>query len=241
MSPPGSADAIRKPSRRMRIVARWSAATISFASIAIAACYALPWAAAHGRTHDSPASLPRRAVGLVLGTSPLVAGGRKNLFFEYRMDAAAEAFHLGKIQHLLLSGDNRRRDYSEPAVMRDALLRRGVPAAAMTLDYAGFRTLDSVVRAKEVFGATRVTVISQRFHNERAILIARARGLDAIALNARSPAGTRAARVFTREIAARAKAALDLFVLRTAPKFLGEKVPLPTASGEGSPRRRPAP
>ncbi|MBC7862935.1 MAG: YdcF family protein, partial [Bacteroidia bacterium] len=114
-------------------------------------------------------SLPNNKVGLVLGTVKDASGGRRNLFFDYRIQAAAELFKEGKIKHIIVSGDNHIAGYDEPSDMRDALIAEGVPANCITLDYAGFRTLDSVVRCKKVFGQSKFTIISQKFHNERAV------------------------------------------------------------------------
>jgi SanA protein len=108
--------------------------------------------------------------------------------------------------------------------MRDALVAAQVPAESIALDYAGFRTLDSVVRAKEVFGQTRLTVVSEPFHNYRALFICRRYGIDAVAFNAR-PVSLRTSRwPAVREWLARVKVVLDLYVLRTQPKFLGAPV-----------------
>ena len=98
--------------------------------------------------------------------------GNNNLYFDYRILAAVELYKAGKIKYILISGDNRKKDYNEPEEMKKALIQKGVPAKFIYLDYAGFRTLDSVVRAKEVFGQNQLTIISQRFHNERAIYLA---------------------------------------------------------------------
>ncbi|MDF1860822.1 MAG: ElyC/SanA/YdcF family protein [Verrucomicrobiales bacterium] len=102
-----------------------------------------------------------------MGCSEFLANGRTNLYFRYRMEAAAEAFHQGKYRFLIVSGDNSRKEYNESEAMRNALFRRGVPYSRIYEDFAGFRTLDSVVRAKEIFGQKMLLVISQRFHNER--------------------------------------------------------------------------
>lgn len=141
---------------------------------------------AEGRVYDSVDSIPYREVALVLGTNPNTRiTGRKNLYFKYRIEKAAELYKAGKVKTLLLSGDNSIIDYNEPQAMKDSLVAHGVPADAIVLDYAGFRTLDSVVRCKSVFGYDSITIVSQYFHNERAIYIADCRGLNAIAINAK--------------------------------------------------------
>jgi SanA protein len=180
-----------------------------------------------GKVFDQLAEVPGRPVGLVLGASRTLGDGRYlNPHFQNRIAAAAELYHAGKVQHLLLSGDNSRADYDEPTDMQQALLIRGVPVSAMTRDYAGFRTLDSVVRAKEVFGVTQLIVVSGAFHNYRALFMARHFGLDAVAYNARPVPMRFSLRTHVREWLARVKAVLDLYVLRTQPRFYGPQVPL---------------
>lgn len=180
--------------------------------------------AARDRTYSDVSAIPRRRVGLVLGCPKLGANGRANAYFEYRIDAAAALFHQGKIEYLVVSGDNHVRGYDEPTDMRDALLEKGVPSNRIYLDYAGFRTLDSVVRVKEIFGQEQITVVSQRFHNERAIFLAVRRGVDAIGFNAAEVSFQYGLKTRVREQFARVKAVLDIYLFRTRPHFLGEKV-----------------
>ena len=182
---------------------------------------------AAGLLYSNVADVPENKVGLVLGTSRYAPSGGPNLFFEARMDATAELFRAGKVQDLIVSGDNSTAAYNEPADMRDALIARGVPRDRIFLDYAGFRTLDSVVRAKAIFGQDRVTIISQAFHNERAVFIARRRGMNAVGFNARDVGGAAGARVGFREVLARVQVVLDLYVLDTQPKFYGPPVNIP--------------
>jgi vancomycin permeability regulator SanA len=140
------------------------------------------------------------------------------------MDAAAELIQSGKVEYLLVSGDNRFRTYDEPTEMRKALIARGVPAAKIVCDYAGLTTLDSVVRAKAVFGQESVTIVSQRFHNERAIYLARAFGVDAIGYNAADVPLASAPRTYLREILSRQRAWLDANIIRRQPRHLGPQV-----------------
>jgi Uncharacterized membrane protein len=176
----------------------------------------------HSQIYDKLNIIPNNKVGLVLGTSPELSSGRTNQYFTSRMEAAAQLFHAGKVNHLILSGDNGTKIYNEPEAMQVALIELGVPVENLTLDYAGFRTLDSVVRCKKIFGQNNFTVISQKWHNHRALFIANANGLNAVAYNA--PKVTNATRKATsREYLARVKALLDIYVLRKTPKFLGEK------------------
>jgi SanA protein len=164
---------------------------------------------------------PRRAA-VVLGTSKYTFG-RNNLFYDYRLDAVAELWNNDKIDAVLVSGDNSRRDYNEPQFMKNDLVMRGIPEEYITLDYAGFRTLDSIVRASVVFMLDDFIVVSQPFHCQRAIYIANTKNIRAIAYGARPIGGILGAKVRLREILARTKAILDLHVFKVQPKFLGNQ------------------
>lgn len=172
------------------------------------------------------AEIPSNPVGLVLGTSSRRANGTPNPFFHNRMQAAAGLYKLGKIGHIIVSGDNRSRFYNEPLEMKNALIKLGVPDAAITLDYAGLRTLDSVVRSKEIFGQDNITIITQPFHSYRAVFISHYYNIKAVALVADEPADEPAVSVYVREYFARAKAILDLYVLKVGPRHLGAKEPI---------------
>lgn len=165
-------------------------------------------------------------VAVVLGCSKKLANGRENRFFKKRIDAAVALFKAGKCPAIIVSGDNSTKDYDEPTDMKEALVAAGIPEAKIYCDYAGFRTLDSMVRAKEIFGQSKIIVVSQRFHNERAIYLASNRGIDAIGFNAVDANLTRptAIKNAIREVLARMKAVLDAHLLDTKPKFLGPKV-----------------
>jgi SanA protein len=179
------------------------------------------------RVHTDAALVPKCRVALVLGTAPTIQG-RPNLFYTYRLRAAADLWEAGAIDGVLVSGDNGNADYNEPDAMRADLVALGVPADVVTCDYAGFRTLDSVVRAKEVFGLERCIVVSQPTHAERAVYLAEAHGLDATAFGAREPGARRArAKSRLREVAARTLAVFDV-LLGTEPKFLGPPVEVAT-------------
>lgn len=175
--------------------------------------------------YDNVDLVPHNHVGLVLGTSEKVRGGQPNLYFVNRIKAAAELYHNGKVDRLLVSGDNGTVYYNEPWVMRKALIAAGVDSSHITLDYAGFRTLDSMVRGKAVFGQQRFTVISQRFHTERAVFIARRKGIEAIGYNAADVGVQRGFRTQLREKAARIKVFFDL-ALGVEPRFYGAPIPL---------------
>lgn len=167
--------------------------------------------------------LPDHRVALVLGTSHKSVGGGPNPFFEYRIQTAATLYRLGKIDHFILSGDNRTVFYNEPNQMKKALIKAGVPAHAITLDFAGLRTLDSVVRCKEIFGQGKITIITQSFHSYRALFISRYYDIDAVAMVAEDPEIERTFKVLLREYLARTVAVFDLYIFKTAPKHLGEK------------------
>lgn len=191
-------------------------------------CNAWLLTAARGRIFGKGPDIARCDVALVPGTSPRV-GKFANPFFEGRVNSAAALWHAGKVRHFLLSGDNSQKDYDEPTAMRAALLFRGVPANAMTLDYAGFRTLDSLVRAREVFGLSRLIVVSDGWHLPRVLFLADAAGLDATGFSAAETPWKWSARTRIREWFSRVKAVADVHLLGTKPKFLGEHVALPLA------------
>jgi SanA protein len=212
--------------RPARILA-WSVSCLILGILlVIAACNCWLLAANSGRIFPAGADVPVRKVAIVLGTAPRVGRG-KNPFFEGRMDAAARLWRVGKVRHLLVSGDNSTRDYDEPTAMRDALIARGVPARAITLDYAGFRTLDSLVRAREVFGLRDIIVVTDDWHQPRALFLAAAAGLDALGASSAELPWSLSAKTRIREWLSRVKAVADICVLRTKPRFLGESVRLP--------------
>ncbi|HKK66277.1 MAG TPA: ElyC/SanA/YdcF family protein [Clostridia bacterium] len=172
-------------------------------------------------------SVPRNRVGLVLGTSRYLRSGGSNPYFRYRIDAAIKLYNADKIEYILVSGDNSLKSYNEPKLMREALEERGVPGNRIFADYAGFRTLDSVVRSKEVFGQETLTIITQEFHGGRAVFIGRHKGIDAVAYAAGSVPTEFGFKVLVREVFARVKAVLDIYIFHTQPRFLGEAEIIP--------------
>ncbi|MEZ8142519.1 membrane permeability protein SanA [Enterovibrio norvegicus FF-33] len=182
---------------------------------------------AKDRIYDSIAETPARHVGLVLGTSKYI-GKTLNPFYTYRIEAAQRLYLNNKVDVLLLSGDNAHRSYNEPWTMKRDMLKAGIPDDRIFLDYAGFRTLDSIVRAKKVFDADEFTLVTQAFHCERALFIADYYEIDAICLAVPSPKGLAGLKIRAREILARVKAVLDIYVLNEQPKFLGPKETIPT-------------
>lgn len=162
-------------------------------------------------------------VGLVLGTSRNIKSGSKNTFFFNRIDAAVELFESGKIKYIIVSGDNSEKSYNEPQDMREELVKKGIPDDAIFLDYAGFRTLDSVIRAHEIFGQNTFIIISQKFHNERAVYLARKNDIEAYGYNAKEVEPIQGLKTKVREFFARDKVFIDL-LLGVDPKFMGEKI-----------------
>ena len=181
---------------------------------------------ADGRVFKEAADVPECEVALVLGCARLLPDGRRNLYFKHRMAAVVELWESGRVKHILVSGDNSRKDYDEPTDMKEALIEAGVPEDRIHCDYAGFRTLDSVVRAKDVFLLDRFVVVSQEFHVERALYIAKELGIEAFGFPARDVGGEAGMRTMAREDLARVKAVLDMKLLNTQPKFRGEPVPI---------------
>ena len=171
-----------------------------------------------GQIYFAIHQLPANDVGLVLGTSKFVRTGKENLFFRYRMEATARLWKEGKVKYLILSGNNDSEYYNEPADMQQALIKLGVPAAVMTLDYAGYRTFDSVVRCKDVFNQEKITIISQNFHNARALYIGNHEGVEAVAFAAQDVPDGYSYRTLVREYLARPYALLDVHVLRPQPQ-----------------------
>ena len=182
--------------------------------------------AGEGKLFDEVSAVPAQPVGLLFGTTDKI-GERDNLYFTHRIDAAVELWEAGKVECLLVSGDNREKYYNEPNKMRDALIERGVPKEVIVRDFAGLRTLDSVVRAQQIFQAPSVILISQKFHNERAAYIAQHEGLDYVGYNAKDvPAGL-GLKTKLREVAARVKMWLDVRIFDTEPRHLGDWEYLP--------------
>lgn len=173
--------------------------------------------------YKDAATIPCNKTGLLLGTSKTLRSGAPNQYFQNRIQAAVALFKAGKIETVVISGDNSSEGYNEPEDMKNELVKRGVAEDKIYLDYAGFRTLDSVVRMEKIFGQHRFTVISQDFHNRRAIYIAQAKGLQAIGYNAQDVDAYSGFKTQLREKFARVKLFMDLYTNKS-PKFLGDPV-----------------
>jgi len=178
---------------------------------------------AKNKTFSDVSLIEKNKVGLVLGTSKTLNNGMINLYFTFRINATVELYNNGKIDFILISGDNGNKDYDEPTDFKNELIKKGIPENKIFLDFAGFRTLDSVIRSKEIFGQKSITIISQQFHNERAIYLAKNYGITAIGFNARDVSGRYGLKVQIREYLARTKVFIDI-LLGVKPKFLGNKI-----------------
>jgi SanA protein len=172
---------------------------------------------------DSVELIPENTVGLLLGTSKLLKSGNPNQYFFNRVNAAVELFEAGKIRTIVISGDNSKKHYNEPQDMKDELVKRGIPENKIYLDYAGFRTFDSMYRMREIFGQKKFTIISQKFHNQRAVYIGNSLGQNTIGYNAKDVDAYNGFKTKLREKFARVKVLIDL-TFNKKPKFLGEKI-----------------
>ena len=184
--------------------------------------------ASSGRLYDKTTieQVPDARAAVVLGCVRILKDGSRNQFYGYRIRAAAELYKAGKVKAVIVSGDNHVKGYDEPSDMKEDLVAAGIPAEKVVCDYAGFRTLDSVVRAKEVFGAERFIVVSQPFHVRRALFLARGFGCDAYGYVAEDVRGINSVMTLLREQLAKIAALMDV-VIRRQPKFLGSKEALP--------------
>ncbi|MDF3025817.1 MAG: hypothetical protein K0S23_124 [Fluviicola sp.] len=178
---------------------------------------------AEGKIFDQVGDCPKVKVALVLGTSRTNKHGNDNLYFSYRIRAAVELYRAGKVKYILVSGDNSIATYDEPTDMKNALIAAGIPGKRIFLDYAGFRTLDSMERALKVFGQKEVIVISQRFHNERAIYLGEHFGMTVYGYNAQDVAKMGGFKTKVRERFARMKVFWDI-LFGVDSKFLGTPV-----------------
>jgi SanA protein len=167
--------------------------------------------------------IPHNKVGLLLGTAKTLRHGWPNLYYKYRIDAAVALYKAGKIDYILVSGDNGTKEYDETSAMQADLIAMGVPKERIFMDYAGFRTLDSVLRLKKVFGENAVTIISQPFHNQRAVFIANHKDISAVAYNAKDVSRNSGFKTQLREKFARVKMLLDLAFGKNA-KFYGDRI-----------------
>lgn len=179
-----------------------------------------------GKTFSDVNKIPFNKVGLILGTAKFLSNGVENPYYRYRIQAATQLYRSGKINYIIASGDNSRVEYDEPTTMRSDLIAMGIDSSKIFLDFAGFRTFDSMIRAKEIFGQDSLTVISQLFHNERAIFISEKQGMSVVGYNATDVSKSVGFKVAAREKLARVKLFLDN-IFDKQPKFLGPKIEIP--------------
>lgn len=190
----------------------------------VAACNIWVLGSCSGRLYSDVEAVPHTRVAVLLGTNPKTKTGKMNYFYKHRIDAAVKLYQYGKIDRILISGDNSKPTYSEPDAMKDDLVAAGMPDSVIYLDFAGFSTYDSMVRAKKVFGLSKFVVISQDFHNRRAVYIARQNGIDAIGFNVQNTLFRKwRIKMELREILARVKAVGEV-VMNKKPHFLGEPI-----------------
>lgn len=170
---------------------------------------------ASGRMYEDVDSISHRKVGLILGTSPIsIWNGRRNYYFDHRIKAGVDLYKSGKVDWLVVSGGDYRHTengYDEPVAMRDSLIKQGVDSVHIILDYDGTRTLNSIAKMRDVYCQDSIIIISQKYHNERALYQAKHLGIDAIGFNAKTP-GKRTSwwRNRGREVLARVKLFIDV-------------------------------
>ena len=207
--------------KRYVVICSWAIPVFAVLCLALMLiCNHIVVSNAEGKVFSDINSVKYNKVGLLLGTTPQARIGRiTNQFFIYRIDAAEQLYKAGKIEKILISGDENSLDgVNETECMRDSLVARGVPANAIILDGKGYRTICSVINANKVYGLKSFTIISQKFHNERAIYQAEHLGLDVKnlqAYNAKDPKSRRAYLTTIREYFARVKMFLDLMTDKT--------------------------
>ncbi len=178
--------------------------------------------------YDRLEDIPTRPVAIVLGTSKYVSGGGENLFYTKRIEAALALYRSGKVSHFIVSGSNPDEYYNEPKQMQEDLIAGGIPAENIQPDYAGLRTLDSILRAEKIFGNQSYMIVSQPFHNARAVFIARHNGHNVVAYNADDGIPLRYSfKTRIREFGARLKAISDLYFTNKQARFYGDPIPFP--------------
>ncbi|MBN2616675.1 MAG: YdcF family protein [Spirochaetales bacterium] len=175
---------------------------------------------------DNIKKIPYNKVGLIPGCNKYIANGVINVYYEQRIAAGVELFRNSKIDYILVSGDNAHPSYDEPREMRNSLVEAGIPNDRIISDYAGFRTLDTIIRAKEVFSLKDFTLISQSFQNRRGIFIGKFNNLNIVAYNADFNDKKFDISIETRELFAKINMLLDLYIFAKEPKFLGETIPI---------------
>jgi vancomycin permeability regulator SanA len=200
--------------------------------------------AASGRAYQSAGEVPSRQVAVVFGAS--VRGKLLSVTLEKRVESAVRLHRLGRVERILVSGDNSSTYYNESDAMRRHVLSLGVPEEDVVSDFAGFSTYETLYRARELFGVRRPVLVTQGYHLPRALYIARGLGLDAVGLEAGSAGGAQPGPMFLRELLASVKAFVQVEITQPLPTYLGpEEVDLEKGGQEPAPtpaeERGPAP
>lgn len=212
--------------RILVMIMKWVTRLFLLGVFLVILCNLVVWYWGGDALYDSVETVPQNHCALVLGTSKYTTSGEINPYYKYRMEAAVALYEADKVSYIIVSGDNRYNNYNEPATMYRDLVKAGISKNAIVLDYAGFRTLDSVVRCQKVFGQDKFTIVSQAFHIRRALFVARCKGIDAVGFTAEGVSLKRGLKVNLREIAARVGVVLDILTNRQ-PYFLGEPIAIP--------------
>lgn len=207
-----------------KTILKWLFFSFFFIALLVTICNVWVIKSTRAQIFNDVSKIESRTVGLLLGTSKLNRYGKPNIFFNHRIEATVSLFKAGKIKHVIVSGDNSQTYYDETTDMHDALVNGGIPDSCITMDFAGFRTLDSVVRCLKIFGQNDVIIISQEFHDERALFIANFYKMNVLAFSAKDVPASYSIRTSVREYFAKCKAVLDLYVLHKQPHFLGEGI-----------------
>lgn len=195
-----------------------------WAAVFVFYCNSLVESESIGKIYYSSEDIQKNRTALLLGTSKYLSWGNENLYYKNRIKAAINLWQSGKTDFFLISGDNSNKAYNEPQMMKEDLADAGIPKERIYLDYAGFRTFDSVVRAKNIFGQDSLIIISQDFHAERALYIANKYDINAKILAAKNVSFKYHPQMYFRELAARTLMILDIYLLDTKPKFSGDKI-----------------
>lgn len=226
---------------RMRLVAgfKWSLMTLGAALLLVLLFFVASNLWILSRTHavieSNVTQCGPERIGIVFGTSHWTRSGVQNPHFYARMSTAARLVHANRVEHLLLSGDNRTQSYNEPRAMWRALTRFGVQSEQITLDYAGFSTFDTMVRAQQVFEVERAVLVTQRWHLPRALYIGQALGMDVVGCAASNHAVNGEWRLRLREWVARVATLGDLYLWRREPYFLGPAEPIKIIEPQNNP------
>ena len=198
--------------KRRRQILYFSIAILVILASVIALCNISVDRNAEGRTFSNINDVPTMQTALLLGTNPKTRDGKRpSSFYLARINATAELYKHGKFRQLIISGD-KREGYDEPQTMRHDLIERGVPDSIIMMDGQGYRTLLSLKNSKQYFGIHDMIIISQKWHNERSIFLADKMNIKAVGYNADDVRHPRAIWTHIRELLARVKLFIDLYV-----------------------------